>query len=488
MSDEGGGGGTGTMSHHSGEDNFTSACSDSFWEPGNYKRTTKRIEDGNKLCGDLMSLVGERAEIERNYSKQLKAWATKWNNIIEKGPEYGTMEAAWKAVLVESDRRCDLHNRVRDDLQMKANNELKNWQKENYHKSLMQIKEKKEMDDAFKKAQKPWAKFLHKVNKSKSDYHNACKSEKSAINMERNASGDSSVSEDHMKKLRDRVSKTKDAVSRCRDSYENALHDLNNYNAKYMEDMTDVFERCQRMEAQRLQRFKEILFAVQKCLNISEDPVLPQIYEEFYHTVNNADHEKDLRLWSNTHGVNMAMNWPQFEEYTEEFRDIAAGKVKKGPSVVGDAGNITLLHQRPVGDDLPEHPSGSNGRQNGGSRRTDPRNGTTDSRTANNTNSNPPYKSEISNGGLSSTSNNERHFEEEEWDDNQDTIDPLVDNGEPGVKVRALYDYEAAESDELDFKAGDTFEKLEDEDEQGWCKGRKDGKVGLYPANYIEVI
>ena len=36
--------------------------------------------------------------------------------------------------------------------------------------------------------------------------------------------------------------------------------------------------------------------------------------------------------------------------------------------------------------------------------------------------------------------------------------------------------------------SGDTFEKLEDEDEQGWCKGRKDGKVGLYPANYIEVV
>jgi len=484
------------MSHHS-EDNFTSACSDSFWEPGNYKRTTKRIEDGNKLCGDLMSLVSERAEIEKNYSKQLKAWASKWNNIIEKGPEYGTMEAAWKAVLVESDRRCDLHNRVRDDLAIKANSELKNWQKENYHKSMMQLKEKKEMDDAFKKAQKPWAKFLHKVNKSKLDYHNACKSEKSAINMERNASGDSSVSEDHMKKLRDRVSKSKDQVSKCRDSYENALHDLNNYNAKYMEDMTDVFERCQRMEAQRLQRFKEILFTVQKCLNISEDPVLPQIYEEFYHTVNNADHEKDLRLWSNTHGVNMAMNWPQFEEYTEEFRDISAGKVKKGPSVVGDQGNITLLNQRPVGDDLPEYPSGSNGRsQNGGSRRTDPRNGTArseDRTTANNTHSSstPAYRSEISNGGLSSTSNNERHFEEEEWDDNggvEDNVDPLVDNGEPGVRVRALYDYEAAESDELDFKAGDTFEKLEDEDEQGWCKGRKDGKVGLYPANYIEVI
>ena len=182
------------MSHHS-EDAFI-ASSDSFWEPGNYKRTTKRIEDGNKLCSELMSLVAERAEIEKTYSKNLKSWASKWNSTIEKGPEYGTTEAGWKAVLVEADRRCDLHNRVKESLNIQVNNQLKSWQKENYHKSMMTLKEKKEMDEAFKKAQKPWAKLLTKVNKAKSDYHAACKAEKTAVNQERNAAGDTNLSQD----------------------------------------------------------------------------------------------------------------------------------------------------------------------------------------------------------------------------------------------------------------------------------------------------
>lgn len=471
------------------------AGSDSFWEPGNYKRTTKRIEDGNKLCNDLSLLIQERAEIEKAYSKQLKGWATKWNNIIEKGPEYGTTEAAWKAILVESDRRCDLHTRVKENLNIKVINQLKQWQKENYHKSMMSLKEKKDMDDQFNKVQKPWAKLLKKVNKTKTDYHNACKAERTAINQERNASGDSSLSPDQLKKLQDRVNKSKDEVNKTREKYQVALQDINNMNAKYMEEMTTVFEECQRREAQRLQEFKDILFAAQKCLNVHEDPELPKIYEEFYHTVNNADHEKDLRWWSNTYGVNMPMNWPQFEEYTEELRDIV-GKSKKSASGGVADGNITLINQRHVGDDLPEYTStsgssryksnGESKHRNGGSKLQQTSSTTSNtglSRTANNS---EPYRTELSNGSTSGGAADRTPFDEEEWDDGH--IDPLVDNGEPGIKVRALYDYEAAEEDELDFKAGDTFEKLEDEDEQGWCKGRKDGKVGLYPANYIEVI
>lgn len=77
------------MSHHSDEGAWGGPGSDSFWEPGNYKKTTRRIEDGSKLCSELAALVAERAEIEKGYAKSLKAWAIKWNNSIEKGEREG---------------------------------------------------------------------------------------------------------------------------------------------------------------------------------------------------------------------------------------------------------------------------------------------------------------------------------------------------------------------------------------------------------------
>ncbi|XP_037277108.1 protein kinase C and casein kinase substrate in neurons protein Synd isoform X6 [Rhipicephalus microplus] len=484
------------MSQHSDEALLV-AGSDSFWEPGNYKRTSKRTEDGHRLCSELIQLVQERSEVEKAYAKGLRAWSRKWAEQIDKGPEYGTTEAAWKGALQEADRTSEMHLRVRDKLLNEVVPQIKTWQKENYHRSMMQLRERRELDEAFKKAQKPWAKLLDRVNKARSDYHTACKAERSATNQERNAGADSSLSPDQVKKLQDRVAKCKEEVQRTRERYEAALQEINDYNAKYMEDMTVVFDKCQEFEQRRLKFFKEMLFAIHGCLNISTDAELPQIYEEYRHTIHNADASKDLKWWSNNHGIGMAMNWPQFEEYTPEVQHIHR-KEKKGI----DSGGITLTSVSTRADGVVAN-APKNQSTNKGPKET----GTNHSTVATTNNSTPPTgtantakkaynpfeedddENEVDHpSDMNGRAGEPNPFEEDHEDWDEESNDALVDNGEPGVPVRALYDYDGAEADELSFKQGDQFEKLEDEDEQGWCKGRKDGRVGLYPANYVEVI
>ncbi|XP_070610908.1 GRB2-related adapter protein 2 [Erythrolamprus reginae] len=53
--------------------------------------------------------------------------------------------------------------------------------------------------------------------------------------------------------------------------------------------------------------------------------------------------------------------------------------------------------------------------------------------------------------------------------------------------VQALYDFEAAEGDELGFCAGDMIEVLDSSDEH-WWKGCLRGTLGLFPANYVQQI
>ncbi|XP_041830964.1 GRB2-related adapter protein 2a [Melanotaenia boesemani] len=51
------------------------------------------------------------------------------------------------------------------------------------------------------------------------------------------------------------------------------------------------------------------------------------------------------------------------------------------------------------------------------------------------------------------------------------------------MQVRALYNFNAEEEDELAFSAGDIIEVI-DRSDPSWWKGRLQGRSGLFPANY----
>ncbi|XP_074481286.1 protein kinase C and casein kinase substrate in neurons protein 2 isoform X4 [Sebastes fasciatus] len=433
------------------DDSMIDVSSDSFWEVGNYKRSVKRVDDGNRLCNDLMSCLHERARIEKTYAQQLTEWGKRWRQLIEKGPQYGTLERAWTALCTEAEKVSELHMEVKSALMGEDYEKLKNWQRDSYHKQMIGgYKETKEADDGFRKAQKPWAKRLKEMETMKKSYHSACKEEKLAASRETNSKLESNNNPEAQKKLQEKVEKCQQEAQKTKERYEKSLEELDKLTPQYMENMEQVFEQWQQFEEKRIRFFSELLLEVKQHLDLSTNHRFQTIYHTLEDTVTATDAEDDLKWFRSNHGPGMPMNWPQFEDWSIDLNRTLSRREKKKPE------GVTLTGISQTGSDQPVQPAKTSSSASSMEKTAD-------------------WSDEDTGGNPFSANGDGNPFEDE-------PASPVV-----SVAVKALYDYEGQEQDELTFKAGDEFTKIGEEDDQGWCKGRlKDGKTGLYPANYVE--
>uniref|UniRef100_A0A8C4Y7N5 Uncharacterized protein n=1 Tax=Gopherus evgoodei TaxID=1825980 RepID=A0A8C4Y7N5_9SAUR len=218
-----------------------------------------------------------------------------------------------------------------------------------------------------------------------------------------------------------------------RQHYEQALAELTRASPRYMEEMESVFEQGQEFEQRRIEFLKEALAALQPDASLPPSRRVQAAQTQLRQAISDISARQDLDWWRRQRGPGMAMAWPEFEVRPPVTESPGRCRRKPGRTRGGVGGPLGFGGAGGCGGVPQElHPI-----------------------------SPPPLPRSAA-----------------------EVPAPVL-----GQRVRAIYDYAGQEPDELSFTAGEELTKLEEQDPQGWCKGVTDGgRVGLYPANYVQPV
>lgn len=507
-----------------------------FWDIGNYSRCITRIRESNELLDDLVTMFKERIAIEQKYSEKLGKWHEKWSKLMEVAPLYATMKTAVLGTLKEANDIAQIHQDSYIKVENQVIQNIKSHKEQYYHKALMGLKEAKSYEEEFAKAQKQWAGAYGKVHRSKKAFHAACKNRENATQQLNVANKDSEVTHEKIKKLEESVNKCEKVVGTMKKKYEEKLSRIGPLNSSYEEEMRSVYNRWAKDEDRRKTFIQRTLLEYHKAVNIVDDKRLKECYENQLNVAYSGKSQYDVKWWSENFGADMPRNWPKFEEYKSldwknwSLNSLSSNQRKQGrrfttrpqqhpyltSAVIRELGDMpdapppvsavepppsqnyhaqyssqqsNNVAQQEVPTSVSEYSIASSGSgSNSGSTVPVPSNSYPSMPVANNTYASVQRTNEAPavnpfDGG---SEDDKDGFDEEDDDDWDDAPPPPLPGG--GIPVRALYDYNKVEDDELSFNAGDVVTKLTEEDGQGWCRGRLNGIEGLYPANYVENI
>ncbi|XP_036362386.1 nostrin isoform X4 [Octopus sinensis] len=502
-----------------------------------FEELRKIVKQGAEFAKDVANIMQERADLETTYAKGLSRLSTKIMKLSSNSS--GSLCEGWKATSVEMECESDFHKHLSRALWEEISKPLKTWVE-------TQQKTRRPIEAMVEKAVRQLADRRNDEYKTKKNAFSMSRDlEKFEEQLAEARDGKGKYTDRDITKLEKKCRQQYDVVQKCDKEYSEACQKAEAARQEWDLSILKGAAQMQVIEEDRINKMQELLKVFNS--NISQQgPQLSQAYANLDKVVSQIDLKEDLKNVMKERGtgppqphqilfdcyaedMNLAMNVNRRKQALKSYLfyiESAVEREKKGKEGVEKL--LQVYKDRPNFADADAQDEAKNrlmqvtftlnfleashlkintalSVMNGQSKPNHrfvqyietlkdkqgiptstlrlPLNialegGTSYIATSNSTGSvehSPPVSPY--------DDFDQEEFSDDEFDNNYEYPGSVGSTGQ----CRVMYDYSANADDELDIKLGDII-NVYTRQPDGWWQGELHGKVGIFPANYVEEI
>ncbi|EHA97729.1 Proline-serine-threonine phosphatase-interacting protein 1, partial [Heterocephalus glaber] len=399
-----------------------------------YEALLQRLLDGRKMCKDVEDLLRQRAQAEERYGKELVQIARKAGGQTE----INTLRASFDSLKQQTENVGSAHLQLALALreELRSLEEFRERQKE----------QRRKYEAVMDRIQKSKLSLYKKAMESKRTYEQKCRDADDAEQAcERISASGSSASQKQVEKSQNKAKQCKDAATEAERAYRQSIEQLEKVRAEWEQEHRTTCEAFQLQEFDRLVILRNALWV--HCNQLSMQCVKDdELYEEVRLTLEGCNVDADINSFIHAKGTGSEPPAPvPYQNYYDREVTQSTGS----PGVQPSCGMIKrfsgLLHGSPKTVSL-QAPAAST-----------------------ETLIPTPEQKECVYADIAVPVQE------------APAQDCLAQN------YRALYDYTAQSSEELDISAGDILTVIL-EGEDGWWTVERNGQRGFVPGSYLEKL
>lgn len=376
----------------------------------------------------LANYLNERSSAEQEFCKQLQKMSKKFESLNE----YGTIQKLFSSIKDEIDKEAELRMKFAQDLKQYANEisssskEFKKSQKQNFSE--------------YDKLSKEFKSYVSKVSSAQSKYYKIC-----SDNVQIDAKFQRETDPKVQNKLQQSLLKGQKIQASAEQEYQSAVQKQYNFQPQYFQKTETIFDSLQALEINKKEKIKSSVQNYTSSLR-SLDSYISDSVKNISNMLELTNPTNDIESWikENSTGTKRP-DMPKFEPYN------SGGSSSISPNKMKSNGSTTTRIEK-------DEPTEKNNREG--------------------------LTVTFGDVQIEDISDYEEEGEYgEEYDEEYD--EEYYDNYE---YVRVIWDYEAREENELSLCKDEIICILSKDDEGWWTGQNENGDVGLFPANYTEII